>query len=87
MISSSSSFDIADVVILEPKIFFWVTTSISGDAALNLIWQVLLPSGVSVISINGKPFYINGQRMLPKKSPDAIIFKFRVFENFISVED
>lgn len=67
MISLNLSFDITNVVVLESKIFFWVTSPISENSALNLMQQVLLLSGVSAFYVNSKTVDTNDQRMLPKK--------------------
>lgn len=67
MISLNLSFDITNVVVLESKIFFRVTSSISENSALNLMQQVLLLSSASAFYINSKTVDTNDQRMLPKK--------------------
>ena len=65
MISSNSSFENINVVILDPTIFFWIAASVANTAAVNPNGtKRLLGNGVGTFFINGKATLDNGAREL-----------------------
>ena len=84
MISSISSFKIINVIIPEPKIFFWIAASVADAAAVNANGiKTLSANGQSTFFIKGKPGFSNG----PKTPPDCPILCNWVFDNFILADE
>ena len=85
MISFISLFQITNVVIPHPKVFFWISTSVTDDASAvdpNSI-KTLWTNSLSSFFIKGKPVLKNGPRSLPRNHPDYTILDSWVFNNFI----
>ena len=88
MMSSIASYQIIIVVILEPKICFYVLAS-SADAAvvsLNDI-KTLLSDVLRAIFIKGYPDFSNGPSTLPRNPPKRTILDSYFFDNFILVDE
>ena len=71
MISFIFSFEIINVVIPEPKRFFWITASVAHAAAVNPNGiKTLLANGLSIFPIKDNPDLSNGPKSLTENSPD-----------------
>ena len=72
IISSTSSFEIINIVIPNPEIFLCIPASVGGatDANPNSI-KTVLAYGVSTFFIKGKPVFSNSPRGLPRIPPDS----------------
>ena len=81
MISFISS--IINVVIPDPKIFFWITSSVAAVAVNPNGIKTLLVDGLSVFSDKGNPIFSNGPKSVPKNPPDCPILCSWVFYSFI----
>ena len=74
MISSISSLEIVNVVVLDPNILLSIVASVADAAAVNPNGiKTLLAKGLSTFRIKGNPVFINGPKSLPKNSPDCPI--------------
>ena len=63
--SSDSSFEIINVAILDPKLYFWIASSVAGAADVNPHGNKTLSArGVSKLFINGKPAFGNGLNLI-----------------------
>ena len=82
MIFFISLFKITSVVMIDPKIFFWVAASVADAAAVNPhdIWR-LLTNDKSTFFFKDKATFVNG----PRKYPNCTILDIWVFDNFMSV--
>ena len=84
MISSISSFESINVVIPDPKTFFWIAASVAVAAAVNPNGiKTLLANDLSTSSVKGKQAFSNSPKSLPGNPPDYTILCNWVFENFI----
>ena len=87
MISSTSLFDIINVVLFpDPKIFLFIPASAADAAAVN-------HKGIKTVSANGLiTFFINANLVFtnwprsPKNPPDYIILNNWVFDNLVSAD-
>ena len=87
VISSTSSFEIINVVIPDLKAFFWIAASLADAGSVNPDgFKTLLANGLSTFYIKGKPFFSNGPRNLPKNSPNCPILDSEFLINFISAD-
>ena len=74
IISSTSSFEIIDVAIPDPKTYLCTPASTADAATINPNGiKTLLANGVSTFFINGKLVFSNGPRSLPRNPPDCTI--------------
>ena len=75
MISFIFSFEIINVVIPDPKMFFWIDESVADAAAVNPNGiKTLLVNGLSTFLIKGNPFFSNSPKSLPKNPPDCLFY-------------
>ena len=86
MISSISSLEIINVVIPDPKIFFWIAASAADAVNPNGI-KTQSANGFSTFFIEGKPVFSNGPRSVPKNFPDCPMLCNWVFDNFIIADE
>ena len=88
MILVISLFEIINVVIHDPKFFFWIAASVADAGAVypNAI-KTLLANGFSKFFIKVKSAFSNAPRRLPKNPPDFPILCNWVFDNFILAEE
>ena len=84
-----SLFDIINVVLPpDPNIFLYIPASAADAAAFNPKGiNTLLANGVSTFFINGNPVFNKGPSILPKNTPDCIIFDNSAFENLTSTDE
>ena len=88
MISFISSFEIGNVVIPDPNIFFWKTTSVVDAAVFNLtVIETFLAYGLSTVFIKSKPIFSNITRSLHKNPFDCPMLWNWVFPNLILAEE
>ena len=84
MILFKSSFEITNVVVLDPNILLWIAASVADAAAVNPNGiKTLLANGLSTFPIKGNPVFSNGPKSLPKNPPDCPILCNWAFGNFI----
>ena len=75
MISFISTFEIINLVILDPKIFFLKAASVIVAAAVNPNGiKTLLANSVSTFFLKGKPVLVMDLKVYLKILPDCIIF-------------
>ena len=81
MILSITWFEIIYVIILDLKVFSWITESVAGAAAAavnsNGI-RILEANGLSTLFINSKPFLSNGIRKIYLKNLLIVLFYARI---------
>ena len=88
MISFFSSFEIINVVVLDPNIFLWIAASVAYTAAVNPNGiATLLANGLSTFLIKGYPVFSNDPKILPKNPPDFPILCNLVFDSLILAEE
>ena len=84
IVSYISSFEIINVVIPDPKTYFWIAASVADAAVVNPnCIKTLLANGLSTFFIKGKPFLVMVLKSLPKTPPDCPILDSWVFNNFV----
>ena len=72
MISSIYSFEIINVLIPEPPIFFSIAAFVAAAAAANPNGiKTLLANGLSTFFIDGNPVFSDGPRSLPRNPSDC----------------
>ena len=80
--SSVYSFEIINVVITDPEVFFWIAVSVADAAVVN-------PNGITerfkYIFIKDKPLLSNGPRSFVRNPPDLFHFiKLSSWSSYIS---
>ena len=84
VISLISSFEIINVVTIDPNIFLCIAASVADAAVVNPNGiKTLLANGLSTFFIKGKPVLRNGPKSPPKNPRDCPILCNRVFDSFI----
>ena len=72
------------MLVLDPKIFYFLAASVADLAALNLNGtKTLLPNGLSTFTIKGKPDFSNGPKSLLKNPSNCIILDSWGFEKIL----
>ena len=83
-----SSLETIDVVNPDPNIFLWVAASVADAAVINPNGiKILLPNGLSTLSIKGNPVFNNGPKGLPQNPLDCCILWNWAFDSFILAEE
>ena len=82
MILSITWFEIIYVIILDLKVFSWITESVAGAAAAAAVnsngIRILEANGLSTLFINSKPFLSNGIRKIYLKNLLIVLFYARI---------
>ena len=72
MVSFVSSFGIISVVLPDPKVFFWVATSVADAPAFNPNGiKTLLACSLSTFSMKDKLDFSNDSRGIPRNPSDC----------------
>ena len=86
MTSSIYSFKIINVVIPDPKTFFWIAASIAYVAVNPNGIKTFLANGLSTFFIKGKLVFSYSIKSLPRNYSDCPFTDSQVFDNFISAD-
>ena len=77
-LSPLSSFEIINVIVLEPRIFLRILASVSAATAAVTVnpsgIKTLLANGLSTFFSNSKPSFNNGPKILPTNLPVCPIY-------------
>ena len=74
MISLTSSFEINNVIVTDPNIFWWIAASVADAAAVNPnSMKALLAKDLNSFFIKGNPDFSIGPKSQPKNPPDCTI--------------
>ena len=88
MISVISLFEIINIVMRNPKVFFWIAAFVADVAAVNHNGnKLLLANAFSTFFIKGKPVFTNSPKSLPISPLNCPILRNWVFDNFTSADE